>query len=47
MKKTVKTVDRIVSAAAFASAKSNVNSTCAYFFHQPKVPASLKKLRKF
>ena len=47
MKKMVKTVDKLVSAAALASAKSNVNSTCAYFFHQPKVPAGLKKVRKF
>ena len=47
LKKMVKTVDKLVSAAALASAKSNVNSTCAYFFHQPKVPAGLKKLRKF
>jgi len=25
----------------------NVNTTCAYFAHQPKLPESAKKLRKF
>lgn len=47
MKKEVKTIDKIIGAAALASAKSNVNSTCSWFFHQPKVPNSVKKLKKF
>ena len=47
MKKEVKTVDKIIGAVALASAKSNVNATCSWFFHQPKVPDSVKKLRKF
>lgn len=47
MKKEVKTIDKIIAVAALASAKSNVNSTCSWFFHQPKVPDSVKKLRKF
>lgn len=47
MKKNVKTVDKIIGAAALTSAKVSVNSNCTFFFHQPKVPASAKKLRKF
>ena len=46
-KKEAKTVDKIIGAAALASAKSNVNSACSWFFHQPKVPNSVKKLKKF
>lgn len=47
MKKEIKTVDKFISAAALASAKSNVNATCHWFFHQPKIPDSVKKLKKF
>ena len=52
MKKEIKTVDKLIGAAALASAKSNVNSACSWFlcswfFHQTKVPDSVKKLRKF
>ncbi|MBS5621145.1 cyclic lactone autoinducer peptide [Eubacterium sp.] len=47
MKKEIKMVDKFISAVALASAKSNVNSTCSWFFHQTKVPDSVKKLRKF
>lgn len=47
MKKEIKTVDKIIGTVALASAKSNVNATCSWFFHQPKVPSSVKKLRKF
>ena len=47
MKKEIKTVDKLIGAAALASAKSNVNSACSWFFHQTKVPVSVKKLRKF
>ena len=47
MKKEAKVVDKIVGAIALASAKSSVNSTCSWFFHQPKIPNNVKKLRKF
>ena len=46
MKKDVKIVDKLICAAALLSAKNNVNSTCSWFFYQPRVPDSVKKLKK-
>ena len=46
MKREAKTVDKLIGVVALASAKSNVNATCSCFFHQPKVPDRVKKLRK-
>lgn len=40
-------VEKIISKAAYSSAKANVNSTCAWFCYQPKTPEKLKKFRKF
>lgn len=47
MKKEIKIMDKLICAAALESAKSNVNSTCSWFFHQPKVPKSVKKIKKY
>ena len=47
MKKEKNSIDKIISAAALASTKVNVNSNCTWFFHQPKLPEAVKKLRKF
>lgn len=46
MKKDAKLIDKIIGASALAAAKGNVNSVCSWFFHQPKVPDNVKKLRK-
>lgn len=37
----------IVARAALLATTSNVNSTCEYKIHQPKLPENAKKLRKF
>ena len=35
------------SLLALAIVTANVNSTCQFIIHQPKLPESAKKLRKF
>lgn len=40
-------VEKVIVKVAYESAKSNVNSTCAWFFHQPRVPEKLKRLKKY
>ena len=47
MKKKTKKIDKMLAAVALASAKNNINSTCAWFLYQPKVPDSVKELRRF
>lgn len=42
-----KSVNKIIAKAALAVAKVNANSTCPYTFYQPKIPKTVKKLRKF
>lgn len=42
-KKTVK----VLAAASKKMAEVNANSACIYWMHQPKMPESVKKLRKF
>lgn len=37
----------VIAAFALVITTLNVNSTCVYFAHQPKLPESAKKLRKF
>lgn len=46
MKKEAKLIDKVIGASALAAAKSNVNSVCSWFFHQPKVPDGAKDLKK-
>lgn len=38
---------KIVSFIALTMAMINVNTACAFIMHQPKLPESVKKLRKF
>lgn len=47
MKSKSNKLGNLVAKAAYASASVSVNTACALFYHQPKVPASAKKLRKF
>lgn len=42
-KKTVK----VLAAASKKMAEINANSACVCWVHQPKMPESVKKLRKF
>lgn len=37
--------DKIAAKAAYLVARKNVNATCFFLFHQPKVPDGLKKLK--
>jgi len=47
MKKRFVKVNGLVARVALLVTKANVNSTCPFAFHQPKLPESAKKLRKF
>ena len=38
---------KAVAAVAKMATSANVNSTCAFVVHQPKLPKDTKKLRKF
>ena len=40
-------VEKIVANLAYDTSKKSANSSCAFFFNQPKLPAEVKKLRKF
>lgn len=40
-------VEKIVANLAYETSKKSANSMCAFFFNQPKLPAEVKKLRKF
>lgn len=42
-----KKVNNLIAKTALAVTKANVNSTCPYSMHQPKLPEAAKKLRKF
>lgn len=42
-----KKLGSLVARIALLSATANVNSTCDYHLHQPKLPKDAKKLRKF
>lgn len=47
MKKANKMADKLLAKVALAVTKANVNSTCPFMLHQPKLPEKAKKLRKF
>ncbi|MDR0919795.1 MAG: cyclic lactone autoinducer peptide [Oscillospiraceae bacterium] len=47
MKKTNQKADKLLAKIALAITKVNVNSTCPFMLHQPKLPEKAKKLRKF
>ena len=40
-------VSAIVAKAALTVTKANANSACIFIAHQPKMPETAKKLRKF
>lgn len=40
-------VNKMVKKAAYSAAEKSANRVCAYFFHQPKLPKAVQKLRKF
>lgn len=46
-KKLLYTLGSLVSSFALMITALNVNTTCAFIAHQPEVPDSAKKLRKF
>lgn len=46
MKKIVKTAKIAVAKAAESVVKTNVNSTCIFVAHQPKLPKGAEKFRK-
>ena len=45
--KLSKEMKKAVAALALSTTKSVANSTCMYITHQPKLPETAKKLRKF
>lgn len=46
-KSTKSLAKKVIAAAAKAVTTTNVNSTCGFVIHQPKLPKDAKKLRKF
>lgn len=40
-------VDLMVKKTAYNAAEKSANRICILFFHQPKLPEAVKKLRKF
>ncbi len=38
---------KVLAAASKKMAETNANSACVYWMNQPKMPESVKKLRKF
>lgn len=47
MNKLITRFGGIVAALALAVTTMNVNSTCIFIVHQPKLPKGAEKLRKF
>lgn len=45
--KNASVVDKMVKKAAYSTAEKSTNLICLLFFHQPKLPEAVKKLRKF
>lgn len=46
MKKIRENVSKVICDAALLVAKANVNSTCFFHAHQPKLPTGAEKLKK-
>lgn len=40
-------IKRVIAAMAEKATSANANSTCLFVAHQPKLPETAKKLRKF
>lgn len=47
MNDIMKKIGILVASTALAVTAMNVNSTCIYQLHQPKLPQDASKLRKF
>lgn len=47
MKKTLMKVSGIIASFALLITVMNVNTTCFWIIHQPKLPNGSQKLRKF
>lgn len=47
MEKVLKKLGEATAKTALAVTQANVNATCGLWVHQPKLPESAKKLRKF
>ena len=47
MKKAITKFSGVVASLALFVTALNVNATCAFIIHQPKLPEEAKKLRKF
>ena len=45
--KKLNLIEKAISKASYTTAKKSVNQACWLFFHQPKLPEAVKKLRKF
>jgi cyclic lactone autoinducer peptide len=46
MKKILLYISSLVASFAFIVTSSNVNTTCAFLIHQPKLPQGAEKLSK-
>lgn len=46
MKKRTKQLSEVVAKIALKAAIISANTTCVYYAHQPKLPKSVKALRK-
>lgn len=40
-------VDKFIATVAYEASRKSANQACWYFFNQPKLPETVKKLRKF
>jgi len=47
LSKTASKASKIVVGLAFLTVYANINSTCMFMVHQPKLPENAKKLRNF
>lgn len=45
--KILSKISGIIACLALMATALNVNVTCQFFIHQPKLPKNAKKLRKF
>lgn len=45
MKKNI--INKIAADLVYETAVKQANSSCTFFFYQPKLPEKVKKLRKF
>ena len=46
-KKSIFLVGKMVAVCSLFFAIASANTTCAFIYHQPELPAKVKQLRKF